>query len=199
MTATWRLVWVEKPYLRKTERLNDLSECFIDAKHLKNFQRNKRIYRELALGATVSEVAVQYSVSAPKIHYIMTRALCRKNVDESLAQGLLPYTRINRGSRKKAIPLQDGRIGKAYVFSHFLDTHPYIKQQLIDAILLDISDAFNGRNLTPKSFHELFIRLVRTSNIPESDYPLSDITIARESCRLFLRKQQRIISAKIKH
>ena len=187
---------MDKPYLRKTERLNDVSESFVHTKHLKKFQKNKCVYRELALGVSVGDVAAMYNLSQQGVNYIMTRALCRKNVDTSLAQGLVPYSRINKGSRKKPIPIQSGSRGKAYAFENFLDMHPYIKQQLLDTIVLDASDASNGRNQTPKAFHKLFIRLVRASNTPEDEYPLCDTTIARESCRLFLRNQQQLLSSR---
>lgn len=196
MPAAWRQVWIDKPYLKKTERLNDVSESSVQSKHLEKFKKNKCVYRELVLDVSVTDVAAMYNLSQQSVNYIMTRALCRKNVDTSLSQGLLPYSRINRGSRKKPIPIQSGSRGKAYVFQNFLDMHPYIKQQLLDTIALDASDAYNGRNLTAKAFHKLFIRLVRASNTPEDDYPLCDTTIARESCRLFLRNQQQLISSR---
>lgn len=191
MTAPWRKRWIEQPHLKSPEVFRYVGTKFLNNKQSLGYLRNCRIYSDLARDIPIHLVASRYKLSVPAIHKIMNRALAHSDGSGSIGRRLIPYARVNKGKRRKALLDPNSVHGKTYCLSDLFDKNPHIKEALDNALYLDVAGVNYGRNLGPSRFHRLFIFLCRKNNMSELDYPLCDATAAKESCRLYYHRRRR--------
>ena len=155
------------------------------------FRRNIKAMQLVLAQIPYNEIQGATGLNPAQISRLKKRALAGDEEEEpALTQALIPYVRLVRPKRRKALATMVEGSGAACSFQALLDTVPGLKDGLEKLLKADLADDPNAENLTPASFHQHFLVFLDKANHPQTSYPFTEDWLAYESCRLYYHRRR---------
>lgn len=159
-------------------------------KKRKLFNRNWSLLSRALQGEPLHQLACEYGLSSSRVTQILQRALGGdEDTPPLLSRGLIPGNRLQPMKRFTPLSTHQKNHGARGSFSHLLEALPNLKVYLDKLIKGYVRRLRRGQNLTPRVFHQAFIRYLKNQKWPQDTYPFTEASLGYQSLRRYLNKQ----------
>lgn len=190
-----RISWRER--LEREPQWHDFSqwpvvnvERVVPVKNRRAFNRNRCVVARVLAGEPQNALAAEFGLSRGRISQLLQRALGGEEDEPPLlTRGLVPNLRLQPVSRRAPLSTFNERRGSRGAFRHLLNTVPGLKDYLDRLVIGFVRRLRRGRNVTPQTFHQAFIRYLRNHGWSRDTYPFTEASRAYQSTRRYLNRQ----------
>ncbi|MFT7651217.1 MAG: putative transposase [Candidatus Azotimanducaceae bacterium] len=190
MWIAWKNQLEAHPELREFGRWPYIDHRSLPKPARSRFLRNKKAVAMVVSGQSIFAAATAVGVTRGHVYSLLDRSLqCEHSDEPALTSGLIPHRQIRQATRKAPLSTLESPAGGRCSLGHLLNSYPAITAELDAHIRRFIKRAADGQNLTPKSFHAMFISLLRENNHPENCYPYTEVSYGYESVRQYLHRR----------
>jgi hypothetical protein len=190
MHLSWRERLVQQPELRDFAAWPFLDPDHVPRHHRPQLMRNQRIVALALTGVRHTAIAAEHSVDPSYVSVLLRRSLAGDDaVDPPLTAALVPFARIRVGRRRTPLSKMHDRRGARGAFAQLLESVPNLREQLDKVICAGVRNSRHGQNLTPKSVHAEFLRLLRDAHWPTDTYPFTEEHLGYESMRRYFHRR----------
>lgn len=173
MAVNWKRILAENPQYRD-ERYWQLLIESLPVKLRTAARRNLDIVREMLDGGVGSVVAAKYNVAPSFVSYLMQRVFTMDEFGNFfLTRALVPGKRLMKPKRNIALSTKRKRRNDKYSLAVVFEKHPEFKQELYELVKAFIERKKYALNLTPLSFREIALTILKELNWPQDTWPFS--------------------------
>jgi hypothetical protein len=192
MYLTWRQRLEQRPTLWDFGQWPVIELTVVATNKRSTYLRNRDIVIQALNHIPFNEIAESHLLSASFVTQLMNRCLAGEDdEDPPLTQALIPFQRVNHGTRREPIPTFDRPSGSQHAFTKLLREVPNLKKELDKALLAQLRDSNYKQNLTPSTFHSTFKQLLVEAGHPTDQYPYTTRHMAAESVRRYFHQRSK--------
>lgn len=195
MRITWRERLQREPHWSDIKNWPTVDVLLgVPQKDRKAFNRNLSLIARVLTGTPQKQLATEFGISPGRVSQLLQRALGGDDQDPPLlTQGLIPNQRLKPVTRRAPLSTYARKRGARGAFSHLLTVCPDLKVYLDRLIKGCVKRLRRGQNLNPQTFHQAFIRFLRTHGWPMDTYPFTEVSLGYQSTRRYLNAQVQLL------